>query len=326
MYALSRGFEGSHSTWRIGMVKQQTIHKYRDENYIAGLPEVQLPPRYNYVAAFLTLSCRMNCFYCITRFGRQNHISSIYQHEMSGADWISGLSRLKLPANLPITLQGGEPSSHPDFYSIINALPTETSIDILTNLDFDLNSFIDRVDPARIRRNAPYASLRVSYHPLSMDLSTLVAKVVFLRDRGYSIGVWGIRHPDYLAEIASAQEQFAKVGIDFRTKEFLGLYNGRLIGSYKYQDAVNSPDQQDVYCRTSELIIGPSGYIFRCHSDLYNGRKPIGHIHDERLVVEDRFLPCENYGTCNPCDIKIKTNRFQQQGHTSVEIHLRHHE
>jgi hypothetical protein len=29
---------------------------------------------------------------------------------------------------------------------------------------------------------------------------------------------------------------------------------------------------------------------------------------------------CYNFGDCNPCDVKIKTNRFQEYGHTSVEI------
>ena len=30
--------------------------------------------------------------------------------------------------------------------------------------------------------------------------------------------------------------------------------------------------------------------------------------------------PCDVYGHCNPCDIKVKTNRFQEFGHTSVQI------
>jgi len=30
--------------------------------------------------------------------------------------------------------------------------------------------------------------------------------------------------------------------------------------------------------------------------------------------------PCDALGLCNPCDINVKTNRFQQFGHTSVDI------
>ncbi|MBU4342850.1 MAG: hypothetical protein KKG21_02450, partial [Candidatus Omnitrophica bacterium] len=36
--------------------------------------------------------------------------------------------------------------------------------------------------------------------------------------------------------------------------------------------------------------------------------------------LEDAFRPCDWFGHCNPCDIKIKTNRRQVYGWTSVEI------
>ena len=38
------------------------------------------------------------------------------------------------------------------------------------------------------------------------------------------------------------------------------------------------------------------------------------------IQIDGKFRPCEVYGHCNPCDIKVKTNRFQVFGHTSVEI------
>ncbi|MBI5232727.1 MAG: radical SAM protein, partial [Deltaproteobacteria bacterium] len=39
-----------------------------------------------------------------------------------------------------------------------------------------------------------------------------------------------------------------------------------------------------------------------------------------KFDIEDIFRVCHVFGHCNPCDIKVKTNRFQQWGHTSVEI------
>ena len=42
------------------------------------------------------------------------------------------------------------------------------------------------------------------------------------------------------------------------------------------------------------------------------------HNFDEKKIEE--FRPCEFYGDCNPCDVKVKTNRFQIFGHTSVEM------
>jgi len=49
-------------------------------------------------------------------------------------------------------------------------------------------------------------------------------------------------------------------------------------------------------------IVDPAGNVFRCHSDLYNGRAPIAHILDEDFDEEtiDEFRSCDVYGSCNP--------------------------
>ena len=96
-------------------------------------------------------------------------------------------------------------------------------------------------------------------------------------------------------------------------------------GTYKYPDAVSGRVGPTVLCRTSELILGPSGHVYRCHSDLYNEREPVAHILDEDFAIEDVYRPCDAFGLCNPCDIKVKTNRFQQYGHTSVDIKYASH-
>lgn len=73
-------------------------------------------------------------------------------------------------------------------------------------------------------------------------------------------------------------------------------------------------------CKTTELIVGPTGDVYRCHSDLYESRTPVGHLADSEFDIEEVYKPCYIFGHCNPCDIKVKTNRFQEFGHTSVSI------
>ena len=74
-------------------------------------------------------------------------------------------------------------------------------------------------------------------------------------------------------------------------------------------------------CRTTEFLIDPAGFIFRCHSDLYANRFPIGHILDPELPkLLGQWVACPVFGKCNACDIKVKFNRFQEHGHSSVEI------
>ncbi|MDF1552814.1 MAG: hypothetical protein P1P84_07120 [Deferrisomatales bacterium] len=276
-----------------------------------------VPDRYNYVGVFLTLRCGRRCSYCINRF--QDRRRGVGE-ELAAAQWIEGLNRLALRSDLPVSLQGGEPSLHPGFIPILQGLRPEIPIDILTNLDFDVERFAGEIDPSRLRRDAPYASIRVSYHPETMELEPLLEKVLYLQDAGFSVGVWGVAHPDQLEEVSRAQERCQAKGIDFRTKEFLGFHGGNLVGTYRYAGSVGNEETQAVLCRTSELLIGPSGSVYRCHADLYGGRDPIGHILDPGFAIEDVHRPCGFFGHCNPCDLKVKTNRYQQFGHTSVDI------
>ena len=279
-----------------------------------------IPHTYNYIATFLSLACNLRCSYCINYFEKGN----FSKKRISGKEWVKGLNRIVSRDDLPISLQGGEPSLHKDFIYILNHIKPELNIDVLTNLQFDEDEFIRNVDSNRIKRKAPYASIRVSYHPETMKLEPLVRKVLKLQDNGFSIGIWGVTHPVQDAEILRAKEYCTSLGIDFRTKEFLGEYNGRMYGTYCYEGAGEKKFNKHVLCKTTELIIGSSGDIYRCHSDLYEGRKPIGNILDENFEIEDRFRECNVFGHCNPCDVKLKTNRFQQFGHTSVEINFKY--
>jgi hypothetical protein len=285
-----------------------------------ALPRLNLPPDYNYAAVFLTMACNLKCDYCINSFGTEADPKKSHRKIMRARDWIDGLNRLVLKPDLPVTLQGGEPSLHPDFYEIIGGIDARLNIDILTNLQFDIEEFMRRVPPGRIKRDAPYASIRVSFHPQVMKIDDIRNKILTLLGRGYSVGIWAVAHPSSMRDIDAAREQCIRDGIDFRLKEFLGLHENALHGRYKYPESLSEKTHSRVMCKPSELIIGPSGHVYRCHGDLYGGRAPVGHILDESLRLGDTHQPCDFFGFCNPCDVKIKTNRFQIDGHTSVDI------
>lgn len=285
-------------------------------NYPPPLNPLMLPATYNYIGVFLTLDCNLHCSYCINSFDRLDRS----RQQLSGAEWLSGLNRLVSRPDLPLTLQGGEPTLHPDFATIVTGIKPGLNIDLLTNLEIDLDRFMEDIPAAAMRRDAPYASIRVSYHPEVMDIKVLAAKVLTLLQAGYSVGIWGVLHPRWENEVLRAGEYCADLGIDFRIKEFLGKYDGALYGQFSYPEACGQQGRKQVHCRTSELLIGPSGDVYRCHADLYANRHSIGHILDPAFAIEPLFRPCNNYGSCNPCDIKTKNNRFQAFGHTSVEI------
>ncbi|HDZ77204.1 MAG TPA: radical SAM protein [Candidatus Omnitrophica bacterium] len=277
---------------------------------------VQVPEDYNYIGVFLTFACNLKCHYCINHFEQ----GIIKRKNISGKDWVRGLNRIISREDLPITLQGGEPSLHPDFIYIINNIKPDLYIEILTNLRFDIDEFKSKVDPERLRRDAPYASIRVSYHPEQMDLDETIHKTSKLLKANFSIGIWGVMRPGYEKIMSEAQSKARKEGIDFRMKEFLGEYKKKLYGTYRYSGVCDKKFRKKVQCKTTEFLIDSEGSVFRCHADIYERLNPIGHILSPDFQIENKFRDCSNFGHCNPCDVKVKTNRYQQYGHTSVEV------
>lgn len=269
---------------------------------------IVLPEHVNYVAVFLTLRCNRACPYCINKHGEFKQ-----PKEMNAGDWVRGLRRIQTRNDLPITFQGGEPTIHKDFYEISRLLHAEGKyLDVLTNGEWSLSDFEQEINPEVFKREAPYASIRVSYHgQQGNDLAILLSKIQYLHNTGYSVGLWGLSNQ----KLDQVQNLCNGLGIDFRVKEYLDDKHG----TYKYPRAVGSSLVKHVHCKPSELLIAPDGRIYRCHADLYASRGSIAHILDTNIKFPG-YLACDNFGQCNPCDLKQKFDRFQRSGHCSVEI------
>ena len=273
------------------------------------MKDILLPPEVNYIAAFLTLRCNLNCSYCVNRQG-----DFTIPQEMLAEDWVTGLSRIETRQDLPISIQGGEPTIYPGFYKIVNGLYYQhrKHLDLLTNGMFDLRDFCSQIPTPVFKRGAKYASIRFSYHT-RMSPIALALKVWELQNRGYEVGIWGLDNNPHLNRL---MEHLCEcLNLDFREKEFLSDKSG----TYKYPNAMDRKEKKHVWCKTNELLIGPSGHIFKCHNDLYANRDWIGHILDGDIPIFS-FRECNNFGYCNPCDVKLKTNRLQERGYCSVEI------
>ena len=288
----------------------------QDFQIIKELPRLDIPPEISYIAVFLTFACNLQCSYCVNNYEGRIFKKGI----MDGEKWVKALNRLKLPHNLPVSLQGGEPTLYRDFYYIIENLRPDIEIDILTNLQFNIDEFIRRVDPKRINRDEKYQSIRASFHPEGMKVEETIAKVKKIQDAGFNISLASVKYPGNGSLIKEMEEKSKEAGVKFFTKDYLGYYEGKLYGDYKYPEAINCQMKKNVQCRTKEILLGPVGEVYKCTRDVYIDNEPIGHILDPDFKVEYVYRFCRNFGYCNPCDIKVKTDRFLKGGHTSVDI------
>lgn len=282
------------------------------------MKRVTLPEWYNYFEAYLTLRCNLGCSYCINERSGQ---AVRGRDEMKAEQWAEGLNRIDF-GSTPLTIGGGEPTLFDGFYDLLDSLRPEIPVDLLSNLTFDLDEFLERTRPERFNRCTlpAYKAIRVSYHVEKMDPAELLNKVVRLQDAGYNIGIFGLNHPDYIIANMRMAEMACDKRVFFFVKDFLGEYKGHLFGHFNYPDALGRGIPENVQCRTHEILIAPGGGIYRCHRDLYLAENPVGRITDPDLALTTEFRDCSHFGFCNPCDVKLKTNRYLQMGHCAVEI------
>lgn len=289
-----------------------------------SLPILSLPSDYDYVACYLTDFCFLKCSYCLTDHnGAEFTGGTTNKCELLDADaWLRIISRIAYPSDVVATLQGGEPFLHRGIWEIIANSPVP--LDILTALPLSVKpkKFVKAGNLDKLSRSAPYPNVRVSYHKGQNNIEDLARRVYELQDL-ISIGIYFVDHPAFPEEADRAREICERQGVFFKTKEFLGYHDGKLYGEYFYPDAcVGKVTRESVLCRNTVLIISPSGDVFRCHSDLYNKRYElkVGNLTDPDFKLTATHSPCSFYGTCSECDVKVKTNHYQQFGYTSVEI------
>lgn len=280
------------------------------------MQNTKIPENYNYAEAYLTFRCNFKCPYCINKAGE-----FVPRKEMSGEEWVEALNKIDF-GNISLTLGGGEPTLHKDFFQIVNNLKPEIKIDLLTNLNFDVDEFINNVSPERFTQSdiLYYHPIRVSYHATQSNRIELISKAKLLQNAGFNLGIFGLNHPHLINENMAMTHLAMKNGVALYQKDFLGEVDGKTFGYYKYPKGLDRV-AKSAMCKTRELLIAPDGNVYRCHRDLYTDNNPIGNIKDNDFEIQDTFRPCSKYGECNPCDLKAKTNKFLRGIDCQVEIY-----
>jgi hypothetical protein len=259
------------------------------------LPQLERFTELNYAGVFLSFTCNLNCLYCINdpgQAGQRGDMTRSGRAEMPPELWVRALDRLPPADDLPITLQGGEPTLYWRGRGIGEILAgSEHRFDLLTNLALptDRLALCFGGHQERLRRDAPYPSIRASHHVEQMDrawgngIAELLRRCEALESIGFTVtpdkatsdvGVYMVAHPGNLAALEAART--AACGrIPFETKEFLGRYDGQTYGTYLYPHSTDLveggywPTSLTCECRTTELLIDPLGFVWPCHYFLY---------------------------------------------------------
>jgi len=162
--------------------------------------------------------------------------------------------------------------------------------------------------------------LGVNNYDFNFDYKVDLEDIQTQKSFGFNVGIFSINFPQNTEYNLKLAEECRNAKIYFFIKDYLGYYNRHLFGHFKYPDSIKGKQDTKVSCKTSELIIGPEGNIYKCHRDLYLNEDPIGSIFDNNFKISSDYRDCNNYGECNPCDVKLKTNRFLEMGSCSVDI------
>lgn len=290
------------------------------------LPQLTLPETLNYIGLFLTLECNLNCVYCIndpSQTGQREIFFPIQAKSvrkgLTPEEWARGLNRLPFKPDLPITLQGGEPMLYWGGKGLGLLLEqTPHYFDLLTNLAIKPDVFVRNLNgqQAKLMRDAPYPSIRVSYHADEMNrvwagrgFAELVDRCSALSDFGFrvspnkaesDVGIYMVAHPDNIETPEMTALYMNRV--PFETKEFLGVHNGELFGHYLYPFSIDllfrniHPVPLACECRTTELLLDPYGFVWGCHYYLYQVWATGGGPLKEFLALESKDFRYTQYG------------------------------
>ena len=282
------------------------------------LSQLKLPNSLNYVGVFLTLECNLGCSYCINdpeQTGQRGALFPIkvkqQRKSLTPDEWSRGLNRIPYRADLPITLQGGEPMLYGKGRGLgLILAKTPHYFDLLTNFVLKPDVFVSNLNgqQAKLQRDAPYPSIRVSYHADEMNrtwhgkgFAELVERCAALNEYGFNVspdkaqsdvGIYMVAHPQNT--VTDDMKSLYSGRVPFEIKEFLGVDNGSLHGHYLYPfstDLISSGIHSQTLsceCRTTELLLDPLGFVWGCHYYLYQSWVEGGPVNQfEALEAQD---------------------------------------
>lgn len=216
-----------------------------------------------------------------------------------------------------IRFSGGEPSIYPGFFDLAAALSKKHTIDITTNLNFDIQTLAKRLNPEAMM-------ISPSFHPEFDKIDDFLDRIFGLRKQGFLIsGIAYVAYPPHLLKLKDTMKSTEARGVEFKIIPFNGEFEGRMYPrSYAekerdlLRDAALSSRSKDLnikwvdwhvkradsdeaakkntahLCRMGQMYakIFPDGRVTRCCSPK---SEFLGNILDEGFRILDESRICE---------------------------------
>jgi MoaA/NifB/PqqE/SkfB family radical SAM enzyme len=228
-----------------------------------------------------------------------------------------------------IHVSGGEPFTYPDFIELVTYLTNNHTIEFDTNLSFDVDDFISKVSPGKVK-------FATAFHPTFANFKAYFEKVMKLKKAGFDIGINYVAYLKQLSQMKEYKKAFDKEHVSFTIMPFRGEFEGRtyprgytdeekaliiecdsnLIISSKMIEwyGKDKLQRRGTVCRMGQMYtkIHPNGEAFRCC--FINDKGKLGNLIDGTFALWEEPKLCE-YPEC-PCWTAMVIGVEEQwQGH-----------
>jgi len=143
----------------------------------------------------LTDYCNFDCSYCLIKHKKENINNTNTRVNLNFFKYfVLGFDNIKTP--IKYKLSGGEPTSHPDFKSMLYVLKNK-EIRIFTNLNLSTKD-LEKIAIIPICKSTTFnISLHLEYYKDGDRINLFLSKIKLLIDAGFLISISIIAHPDF---------------------------------------------------------------------------------------------------------------------------------
>jgi MoaA/NifB/PqqE/SkfB family radical SAM enzyme len=215
-----------------------------------------LPPFRVFFTWDISYVCNYRCTYCILFESPQwdGYLSKKQRAPIPAERWIEIWDDIyDKYGSTHIHCSGGEPFYYPRFIDILERLTEKHTMECDTNLSFEVEKFIGRVDRNTFRF-AP------SFHPEFATIEPYVEKCKKLRDAGYDLeGVNYIAWVPHIQKMPEYKAAFDKIGVTFTVIPFRGKYQGK-----DYPDAYTLEERKFInQCSGNKILTEDYGSWYK---------------------------------------------------------------